>query len=291
MFWDDPEDPDSELGLFTGILDNIEGDVVKIKSHIFVEDTIDGGATMWLRHPNKDGSAAKRYKIRTNGEEYPPDWPAPESLTGFEAKKEDTLPIRCKCNGVKFELHRGDYTGKKEDELPWFIDPRTHKNLVGFCACDSCRQWSGIDLFNFVFSEIKYVSFPSSDTSSPTQGFPTSTSELRSLVDKKDPRFGTLTYFASSEDVQRYFCSSCSASIFYAVDDRPDTIEMGVGCLDASDGARAEGFLSWRFGAIEQLGTKKDTDGGWREDFVQRVEDESERWREERGYPKHWKRE
>jgi len=289
MFWETPGDPESELGIFTGTLENSKGDLVKTTSHIFVEDTRDGGATMWLQKPNADGSDAKRFKLRTDGEEYPPDWPAPEDLTGFEAKKEDTLPIWCKCKGVNFELHRGDYTNTKNEDLPWFIDPRTHKNLIGFCACDSCRLASGMEIFNWTFSEIKHISIPSLSSSSVS--FFKSSSELKALVDAKDPRVGTLTYFASSHDVQRYFCATCSATIFYAVNDRPSMINVAIGVLDASDGARAEGFLSWAFGAVGQRGKKADTDGGWREGFVRRVEHESEDWREKRGYPKNWRRE
>lgn len=288
MFWDNPQDPDYDLGVFTGTLENIKGDIVKITSHIFTQDTIDGGATMWLRQPNEDGSGAKRYATHTEGEEYPSDWPAPESLTGFEAKKENNIPLRCKCKGVDLKLERGDYTSKKREELPWFIDPQTHKRLAGFGSCDSCRLASGNDMFNWTYSELKCISFPSSDKATST--FPASSSELKALVDRKDPRFGTLTYFASSEGVQRYFCSTCSATIFYAADDRQEIVDVAIGCLDASDGARAEGFLSWAFGTTGLVGKKKDTDGGWREGFVKKVQDESEKWRVERGYPKNWRR-
>ena len=289
IFFDHAGDNDEPLGVFTGALTNDAGNLVKIAHHIYVEDTLDGGATMWLRKPNVDGSEAKRWKKRSTGEgaeEYPPEWPAPETLTGYDGKKEDSIPIRCKCKGVNLVLHRGNYAGKKREELPWFTDPNTHKSVVGNCACDSCRLFSGIDLFNWAFTELKYVSY----LDGVPEPFPQSSHELRALVDAKAPQLGTLAYYSSSPDIQRYFCSNCSACIFYAADDRSEMINVAVGVLEASDGARAEGFFSWSFGKVGKPGRHNDTEGGWRESLIKHVEAESEKWREERGYPKNWRR-
>lgn len=289
MFFDHQQNSKEELGVFTGALKNDEGDLVRLTNHIFVGDTIDGGSTMWLRRPNADGTEAKRFKNTSRGdkvEEYTFDWPPVESLTRYEAKKENSLPIRCKCKGIDFVLYRGNYTDKKREELPWFIDPTTHKLLGGFCACDSCRLSSGIDIFNWTYAGLENISYPES-TSEAGPAFPNSTSELKALVDAKDPRMGTLAYYSSSPDVQRYFCSNCSACVFYAVDDRPEIVDVAIGVLESSDGARAEDFVSWAFGKV---GSSEDTKGGWREPFIQRVEEECEQWREKRGYPKNWRR-
>lgn len=287
MFFANPEKPDEELGVFTGTIRNDSDDLVSIDSHICVGDTKDGGASMWMRKPNASGSEAKRYKERARGDnvvEYPFDWPDATSFTGFEAKTDSKVPVRCKCKGVDLVWHAGGYEDKKAEELPWFIDPVTHKALGGFCGCDSCRLASGVDLWNWTFAELKNLFFSDQAQQTP---FPKHTADLKALVDSKDPAVGTLAYYQSSPDVQRYFCSTCSATIFYATDSRPEIVDVAIGLLEASDGARAEGFLSWAFGVI---GRMDDAAGGWRYGLYERVAKECEDWRISRGYPKNWMR-
>jgi hypothetical protein len=289
MFFANTQEPDKELGLFTGTLKNAPGDLVKITNHIFVGDTADGGASMWLRKPNADGTEAKRYMERAEddsgspAEAIPYDWPSPDELTGFDVKKEDTVHIWCKCRGVNLLWQPPSYDGIKSEELPWFVDPNTHKALAGFCACESCRLFGGADVWNWGFAELKDIKFNGTQP-----GFPDSSNALRALIDAKDPSVGTLTYFASSSDAQRYFCSNCSASIFYAWDERNFMVDVAMGILEASDGARAEGSFSWAYGgAISHL---EENAGGWRYELLQRVIREGEDWRVSRGYPKNWRR-
>lgn len=289
LFFAQTQDQDQALGLFTGTLKNDPGDIIKITSHIFVGDTQDGGASMWLRHPNADGSEAKRYTERDvnnkgeKAEAIPRDWPSAETMSGFDAKHGGPVPMWCKCKGVNLLWQPRSYDGKKDTELPWFVDPRTHKPLAGFCACDSCRLFVGVDIFNWGFAELEDISFANGQS-----GFPDSSVDLRALVDAKDPSLGTLTYYASSPDAQRYFCSNCSASIFYAWDERAFMVDIAPGLIEAPDGARAEGTFSWALGGtFSHLG---DNIGGWREGLFDRVAKESEEWRIEREYPKHWRR-
>lgn len=56
----------------------------------------------------------------------------------------------------------------------------------------------------------------------------------------------TLKSFKSSEDVTRYHCGRCGATIFFWADSRPEVIDVAVGVLRASSGARAEDWLDWR---------------------------------------------
>lgn len=289
MFWVSIEEPERDLGIFTATLRNDPGDLVKIGNHIFVGDTKDGGASMWLRKSNTDGTEAKRYKesIKVGKDEpadpIPYDWPSSSAFTGSEVKTQGPIPIWCKCKGVNLVWEPNDYTGKEESELPWFIDPTTHKALGGFCACESCRLAGGCDVWNWTFTELSRINF-----ADKRPGFPSSSTDLKALVDAKDPSIGTLTYYASSPEVQRYFCSHCSATIFYASDDRTFMVDIAVGVIEAPDGARAESWLSWAYGgAISHLEENK---GGWRYDLFQRVAGESEDWRVSRNYPKNWRR-
>jgi hypothetical protein len=262
---------------------------VKIVNHIYVGDTIDGGATMWLRKPNSDGSEARRFEKGNTSKQYPYDWPPTSAFTGYEKKTDDTsIPLWCHCKGVNFQLHREGYEGEM-DELPWYIDPKTHKPMAGFDACDSCRLQSGIDIFHWTFSKLASLSLnTASQEPEENQVRFKTTPELAAAVDAGDAAIGTLAYYQSSPDVHRYFCKVCSATVLYAVDDRQEMIDVPIGLLEVPDGARAEGFLSWFLGG--KITWVEDTDGGWREGLFKRAHQEAEEWRIKRGYPKDWKR-
>lgn len=285
MFFADMKDADRLLGVFSGVLSNNDVDLIEFVNQIFVSDTLDGGASVWLQH-NASGSKIVSFmqdSERRGPEKVPQDWPPAKELIGYSTRKEDTIPIRCKCEGVDLRLHAGDYSSLEDHELPFNVDPKTHKLLAGFCGCDSCRLQAGIDIFNWTFAEMKYISFANTDKS-----FPTTSAELKNMVDAKDPALGTLTYYSSRDDVDRYFCSNCSACIFYAVTSRPEHLDVAIGVLRASNGARAEGFLSWPYGA--RLSYREDGDGGWREKLFASVEKTAEEYRVTRGYPKNWNR-
>ncbi|KAL9087623.1 MAG: hypothetical protein Q9165_006547 [Trypethelium subeluteriae] len=280
MFYESLKYP-SKLGLFTGSLKNIDADLIKLTEHIYVEDTIDGGASVWLRKPNADGKEIPRYRERSG--EIAWDWPQASSLRGLEGKQEqEDIPIRCHCKGIKLLLRRGDYASIGGGERSRFIDPRTKKSLASFDACDSCRLQFGVDIVHWTFVEFANIS--QADGGS----FPNSMAELKAAVDTGDSAVGTLAYYQSSPGVQRYFCKVCSTSALYACNDRPEIVDVAIGLLEAPDGARAEALLSWKFG--DPLTYVDDTKGGWRERLMQRVQADAEEFRIARGYPKSWKR-
>ncbi|KAK4040181.1 hypothetical protein C8A01DRAFT_15903 [Parachaetomium inaequale] len=272
--------------------------------HIFVGDTVDGGAVGWLRGVNGDGEPARVWLGRRDkSEEVPPGvaWPAVGSLPAYgvdlkaaEGNKGD-VPIRCHCRGIDLVLRAGEAQRefeemqRKGEELPWFVDPVTHKGMGSLDACDSCRIAAGSEVYNWTFALLRHISFAGADP----QGFPEDTAHLRAATSAKegearDPRFGTIAFYASSPDVQRYFCGRCSATLFYAVDERPDIVDVAVGLLDSPDGARAESAISWSFGG--EMSWRRDMIGTWRERMLYAVEKEAEEWRVERGYPKGWRR-
>lgn len=213
------------------------GRLLRLARHIWVADTVDGGASAWLRRPNADGKEIPRYRERL-GEELPWDWPQASSLAELEGKQEqEALPVWCHCRGIELRLRRGDYASREREQLPWFVDPTTDRLLAGFDACDSCRLQVGCDI-------VELANIAQADGGA----LPKTTAELQAAVDAGDPAVGTLAYYRSSPDVRRYFCRVCSASAFYACDDRPEIVDVAVGLLEAPDGARAEGLLSWGLG-------------------------------------------
>lgn len=277
--------------------------VLEWVDHIFVGDTRDGGAVCWLRKMNGDGR--EPVKVWLGGpnvsEEVAPgvQWPAFEDLPGQEANlkaaegEKGNVPVRCHCGGVDFVFRAGEAQREFEDkqrkgeELPWFVDPVTHKVHGSFDPCDSCRIWAGSEVVNWVSTLLKHLSFVGAG---PDHRFPGDTSQLRVAIEAqvRDPRFGTLAMYASSPDVQRYFCGRCSACVFYATDERPDMVDVALGLLDAPDGARAESVVSWSF--VRRMSLREDMLETWREDLLFAVEREGEQWRIERGYPKSWRR-
>ncbi|KAJ4332095.1 hypothetical protein N0V87_008656 [Didymella glomerata] len=288
MFWEMLNEPGKPLGALTGTLTNHEVTPIKFIEQGYVGDTIDGGASVWLQNANGDGSRCRRFRSEEEGADphdaLPAGWPPASELIGFEEKTGDSVPIRCRCKGVDLILHRGDYTGVQMENLPWNVDPDTQKLSAVFCGCDSCRLQGGIDLWYWAYFDMKHLSAACGVTL-----FPKSKHELKAFIDRKDPAVGSLAYYASATraGVLRFFCRTCSATVFFAEDGRPELLDVSVGLLDAPDGARAEGFLSWSFGEIDFKG---DADGGWRSRHFEGVEKEAEKWRIARSYPENWRR-
>lgn len=87
---------DPMVDVFTGTL-SVDADIelIRITDHIYVGDTIDGGASVWMTHPTPDGTPAQRWlKGKDVGKELPVDWPATlqktPAATTTEATTDDT---------------------------------------------------------------------------------------------------------------------------------------------------------------------------------------------------------
>ncbi|TGJ79321.1 hypothetical protein E0Z10_g9443 [Xylaria hypoxylon] len=283
------EDGSARYGVQTGLLTNVDApNLINIGNHVFVGDTLDGGATPWLCDANSDGTRPRLWRGHRGTEEYSSTthyWPAVDSSLPEE------IPVRCHCGGVDLVLRQpiAAFAAKKRSELPWFVDPASNKLLGGFDACDSCRLSSGSDIFHWTFVLLRHLAFPAKSGQTQT-GFPESSTELKNAIaaTDRDPRLGTLTFYESSPDVQRYFCSRCSACVFYAADSRPELVDLAIGLLDSKNGSRVEELVSWDFGG--KMVWRQDVADGWREPFIENVEAAADRWRIERGYLKNWRR-
>ncbi|KAF6822281.1 duf636 domain protein [Colletotrichum musicola] len=271
----------------TGALVNGPG-VARYATHMFVGDTLDGGASIWLPREDEDGKPVKRYKQSRRGddvEEVPADWPGPKKLSQeqLDAKPSpEVTNLSCFCKGVQLQLRSGaDLRSTPEEDLRrWFVDPQTLKYTGSLECCDSCRLSFGSDLIAWAFAPLSHLAFPGDSGRSE---FPQTIGALREGVvsSDKDPRLGTLAYYKSSPEIERYFCSRCSASVFYALHDRPDMLDIAVGLLDHPDGARAEGLLKW----LDKIGWAQDAAGGWREGLGQTAGDLQQEWAGATGKP------
>lgn len=86
------------------------------------------------------------------------------------------------------------------------------------------------------------------------------TSDISLDRDGKVPfsrEFGTLKAFRSSDSATKRFCAKCGATVFWDGDVRPGLIDVAVGLLHASEGARAESWLEW---ASERVSFKEDAE-------------------------------
>ncbi|SPO00273.1 uncharacterized protein DNG_03118 [Cephalotrichum gorgonifer] len=280
--------------VLTGVLGKTPN-LIRYDNHTYVGDTVDGGLSPWFRIPHSDGTYPKFWREDKDGDEV-----SPESFTqntppgpGAVASPEPTR-FRCHCRGVDLVLRSAaDMAGRPDAELPWFVKPKTYKYASTLDACNSCRVWVGSDLMSWTFANLSHIHFAAGtggDGSVETQlpsstALPQTVSDLREAVTvdakDRDPRLGTLAAYQSSHDVWRYHCSRCGASVFYAVDDRPDLVDIGVGLLEHPGGARAEGLLAW---SLTRVGGEDDSKGGWREGLASGVEEEIKKWRIARGY-------
>lgn len=292
LFWEEYyKDKPEVLDVFTGALDNATvKNLITFPDQIFVGDTEDGGLSQWLLNVNEDGIESRRWKARAiKSETFDNDRPALVGASDEHLQSPRDIPIQCRCKGVDLVLRRSpdEFSPTESGSLPFFVDPTTHRHIATFDACNTCRSMFGVEIVNWTFALLRQMHY-ASHTEQP--GFPQSAQELLKAVSgpDRDARLGTLSLYKSSPDVQRYFCSRCSASVFYAVDDRPDLVDVAVGLLDAPEGARAERDLIWNMGS--RVGGEDDVVGGWREGFVNRVKETAEKWRVDRGYPKTWRR-
>jgi len=283
--------PGSAPAVITGVLQN-EPNLLRYEKHIFVADTRDGGASMWLRKSHPEGNAVKRFTRRdAPGNELPTDWPSDFELPDATATAgPEFTPLYCHCRGVNLLLKgAADLAGPPPQKVPFYVDPKSYKYLASFDACDSCRISIGADMTLWTFASLTHIGFPAAEQASTTsksfESLPQTTFDLKAAVasETRDPRLGTLEFYQSSPDVERYFCSRCAATVFYAVHERPNIVDIAIGLLDHPSGSRAEGLLHWSLGTAGHL---DDVEGGWREHFFNGVKEEAEQWRIERGYPK-----
>lgn len=241
--------------------------VAKYGYHMWVGDTLDGGASGWIERNAEGGEGIKRWREQ-RGEELERGWGwdfAAAQKTGSAAPAK--TPIGCHCGGVALVLRSAADLKDERGPVPECVQPGTFRYRAGLCACDSCRRASGAEVTPWATVPLSHIE------TTGGAAFPATIHGLKDAVDKA--QLGSLTYFKSSENAERYRCGVCSAGVFWAVHDQPDSVCVAVGVLQGDGGARKEGLLAWDFkrGVL----FKEDVAGTWREGFVDALE-QSEEW-------------
>jgi hypothetical protein len=186
----------------SGILEKTEGLLNRVQ--LFINDTKDGGAALWLAAGLPVMHSQDRQSRLTTVQEVIEMERMSQNASG---NMEERLPASCHCGDVFFTISKG------KEKYP-----------AGLDACTSCRKVTGFEI-------TAWVTVPKNSIS---------------MRDGSPFNFAspTLTKYNTSPNVVRYFCSRCGATIFYLKDGN-DTVDIGVGLLEAQSGARAEEFLRW----------------------------------------------
>ncbi|MCJ1410315.1 hypothetical protein MMC19_004400 [Ptychographa xylographoides] len=160
------------------------------------------------------------------------------------ANPSEKVHCRCHCGGVQFEITRPNHKskqlhspwgdaycehakggGKNLEDIKWWVRAEDTKWAASVCACNACRQGSGYDIQPWAFVAKTNIQQIGGDPLQFTMG--------------------TLKRYVISEGHYREFCRTCGAVIFWHCDARPALIDVSVGLMESSSGARAEDWLEW----------------------------------------------
>ena len=235
------------LALATGLWDRTE-EVIKWTGCKFVQDTLDGGISVWLKDivdKNGESRGLKRWlrQDRLNPEVSPDSFrkhTAPKTQEG----ENDKLRASCHCGGVSFDITRpNEASTKVESPFPdlivpyhsgsssnpknetWWLRSNNTKYMAGLCTCETCRRTSGFELQPWAFVPKCNI--------------------LQTNNKEMEHDMGTLQRYVSSKNTYREFCNVCGATVFWYSDERPHLIDVSVGLLDPGEGARVENWLDW----------------------------------------------
>lgn len=240
----------SSWAAVSGTLEKLEG-LFELKGHEFVEDTLDGGFADFLT--TYDGQPVPRWARNFGeGEILPPQWERPDRPK-IKANPTDRCHAHCKCGGVEFWIARPSERSKEapskwhitpdvliphhsNEKLPdgeaWWLMDNGKKYLAGVCACNSCRLHTGMEFVEWAFVSVIDITLDQEGT----------------IPFSRD--FGSLKGYRSSDDVMRYHCDTCGATVFFFGEDRPHVIDVAAGLLDAPEGARAQSWLEYWCGRL-----------------------------------------
>ncbi|KFY77678.1 hypothetical protein V499_03025 [Pseudogymnoascus sp. VKM F-103] len=225
-----------------------------IGRHINVDQTGDGGLSVWMKARNDDTiiqtdiPLQDKETLLAKGHALLSSTPISNPSSSGDSDG-DTLDASCFCGTVKFHVTRPNHESTlpksqfpdlmipyciKAEETPnpgdkkWWI--RGDRYLAGTCTCNSCRTCSGFDIQSWSFIPRANIFMHHSD-------------KVVGLNFMDLPE-GILRSYNSSPGVTREFCPGCGATIFWHNTDRSELIDVSVGLFNAQ-GARAEGWLDW----------------------------------------------
>ncbi|EDR08241.1 uncharacterized protein LACBIDRAFT_297708 [Laccaria bicolor S238N-H82] len=234
-----------------GALDRVDG-IIKIDSHTFVADTLDGGLANIIKEI--DGVKLPRYSKGVGSELVPMGWRS-EKLSSPQGE----LTAYCHCGTIGFKFSRpSELSYIPHAPYPDFIYPMdvTHlaklrnptddkwwlrestvpgepaKYLGAHCVCHYCRLAGGCDIQSIAFV-------------SRANMHEIGTNEVVDYFHEENRQPG-LKQYQSSPGRYREYCGTCGAFVVWWHAGRPDVVDISTGLLDQKeDGVRAEHWIEW----------------------------------------------
>lgn len=251
MFWLSSNEKYGPAIVYSGVLQDINKDIVTYERQIFIGDTKDGGASNWI--VESDGVHGLRYKYGytpPESEKVSLGWRCEEKSASAGGNSANAMiGASCHCRGVEFYITRPDEksadpaltTQSTHSKGAWWLSgPKQDKYTASCCACDSCRLSAGAEFVCWAFVPRHNIRMPDG-------------SEFDIEA------FETLKMYKSSEKATWWFCGRCGANCFLVLEEaRPNVLDVAAGLLwSAAEGARAEDWLVWepkRFNRVDDGG-------------------------------------
>jgi hypothetical protein len=255
----------------SGVLDQAGGLLNRVQ--MWLEDTKDGGAGLWLndahyqRHIRGRSSEKLGFgdvKAIAEGSRKGSKAASSGSDSGQlkrEHVQEDVLNASCRCEAVSFQILRPDTDSNGND---------SNKYSAGLDACTSCRTVTGFEITSWAF--VPRNRFRSSIHHSGSEN---NNPQPLDLLDMP-----ALSYYKTSPNVTRGFCSTCGANVLYyrhrGRTGKEDTIDIAAGLLESGAGVRAEDWLVWDHYGEDIVAYREDAiDKGLVEGLVKGIKEDS----------------
>jgi hypothetical protein len=230
-----------EWDIATGVLDRTCDGLLN-RVQLWLEDTKDGGAGLWLNDThyerfiqgrNSDKLAFEDVRGIAEGSRKKSKVASSDSDSAQQEHKdveEDCLNASCRCGAVSFQILRPDTDSNGNG---------SNKYPAGLDACKSCRTVTGCEITSWAFVPRDRIrTFVESENNN--------SNNQDSLDLLNTP---PLSYYKTSPAVTRGFCSTCGANVFYyrhrGRTGKGDTIDIAAGLLESGAGVRAEDWLVW----------------------------------------------
>jgi hypothetical protein len=278
MFCHERQGQHTTYDVFTGVLSsNGTKDTIRFKDHIFVGDTKDGGAAVWMRHVGSE-QAQPAVPCYVGWRHETPSVDPTEMTQKARARflsAEPSNPVYCHCKGISLVLHRQHGTAHHDK---FQVQADTSAASCHFTGTEM-MHWAVISME--LIESTTAVSPSPLPTPRPAGSSPTA--DLKQCADGsgQNRRFGTLGSYSSLDGIEYYFCSRCSSSVFVVDRKHPQVAWLAAGLIESQTGARAENQLRWNAG-VERKVTQEPTHDmeEWRAKLVHAVKADILTWGE-----------
>ncbi|KAJ5273602.1 hypothetical protein N7478_008727 [Penicillium angulare] len=174
------------------------------------------------------------------------------------ASDDKELLAQCHCGGVSFHISRpkADFIEDPAGQV-WLSPLDKKKWLACMDTCDDCRLVNGTHVIGWMFVPVSHLS----------------------PMPPADLMIGSSKAYRSTEKVNRTFCGTCGATVFYSCDERPGIVDIATGILRAPEGIMAKNWALWRAGRLSwpENGLRYDAS------FTQALQEGFKQWGIERG--------